>query len=273
MELRTPLATPATEPAPDPAAGSAATVRAEIAIAQMRRDRERLDAAQQEILTLRAQAAGIPDRRGPHPARRVLRRFFLRLPPSVRETILGLRARVRPPVAAAGVADAPPVAIPLRGRALVIDDHWPQPDRDAGSIEIVNLVQALKALGFDVALAAGLEHAVASPARAALEAAGIRCLSAADAPTLEAYLAREGSALDLCVLCRVYCGGRFLETVLHCARKARVVFHSIDLHYLRLERQAQLEGGAEAATAARLVRAREEEVMRASDATVVVSET
>jgi len=268
MELRPPL----TLPAPGSITGLADVVRAEIAIAQMRRDRGRLEAAQQEILALRAQAAGMPERRAPRRARQALRHLFLLLPPGVRETVLSLRARARPPLAAPALVDAPPVAMPVRGRALVIDDHWPQPDRDAGSIEIVNLVQALQALGFEVALAAGLEHGMTSPARAALEAAGIRCVSAADAPSLEAYLAREGSALDLCVLCRVYCGGRFLETVLHSARKARVVFHSIDLHYLRLERQAQLEGGEEAAAAAWQVRAREEEVMRASDATVVVSD-
>jgi len=60
--------------------------------------------------------------------------------------------------------------------------------------------------------------------------------------------------------------------VLAQARKARVVFHSIDLHYLRLERQARLEGDAQALAVAGQVRAREEAVMRASDATVVVSE-
>jgi glycosyltransferase involved in cell wall biosynthesis len=136
----------------------------------------------------------------------------------------------------------------------------------------VNLARALAALGFEVRLAAGLEHAAAAEARQALEAAGLRCLSPADAPSLEAYLVREGHGLDLCVLCRVYCGGRFLEDVLAHARAARVVFHSIDLHYLRLERQARLEGGAEAARIAGQVRTREQAVMRASDATVVVSE-
>jgi glycosyltransferase involved in cell wall biosynthesis len=260
MDLRPPppLQRPAAvSPTADP-------IRAEIAIAQMRRDRARLDAAQQEIMALRSGAAA---RRGPSRARRVARGLFLRLPPPLRAAILGLRAR---PQAAPPAAPHDPV--PVRGRALVIDDHWPQPDRDAGSIEIVNLVEALRALGFEVALAAGLEHGTASPARAALEAAGIRCVTDADAPSLEAYLAREGSGLDLCVLCRVYCGGRFLEEVLRSARKARIVFHSIDLHYLRLERQARLEGGAEAADVARQVRAREEAVMRACDATVVVSD-
>ena len=233
-----------------------------VAVAQMRRDRARLARAQEEILALRAGAAP------PGPRQRLrgrLRRAFLLLPQGVQRAVLRLRGtRAVPAPAAAAHMPAP------RGRALVIDDHWPRPDRDAGSIEIVNLVQALRALGFEVMLAAGMEHGAAPPCPEALE--GVRCLSVADAPSVAAFLAREGHGLDLCVLCRVYCGGRFLEDVLAQARKARVVFHSIDLHYLRLERQARLEGGAEAEAVAARVRAREEEIMRASDATVVVSD-
>lgn len=242
-------------------------VPAAVAEAQMRRDRERLARAQAEILALRH---GAPAART-GTLRRVARRVFRLLPFPVQRGVAALR---RPAAAQAGPV-VPGMGMPaaaVRGRALVIDDHWPRPDRDAGSIEIVNLVQALEALGFETVLAAGLEHDGGAQAREVLEAAGIRCLSAADAPSVEAFLAREGPALDLCVLCRVYCGGRFLEGVLAQARAARIVFHSIDLHYLRLERQAQLEGGAEAAAAARQVRAREQEIMRASDATVVVSD-
>jgi glycosyltransferase involved in cell wall biosynthesis len=237
-------------------------VRAEVAMAQMRRDRARLARAQAEILALQAGAAAPSARQR---LRHGLRHAFLRLPVAVQRAVLSWRRRDH---AQGGVPAAPAV----RGRALVIDDHWPRPDRDAGSIEIVNLVQALQGLGFEVVLGAGQEHEGGGEARQALEAMGIRCLSPAQAPSVAAFLAREGHGLDLCVLCRVYCGGRFLEDVLAHARKARVVFHSIDLHYLRLERQALLEGGAQATVVAAQVRAREQAVMRESDATVVVSE-
>lgn len=237
-------------------------VRAEVVVAQMRRDRERLARAQVEILALQAGAARAAPRQC---LRQGLRHAFLRLPVAVQLAVLSLRRR------AIALGEVPAAAV-SRGRVLVIDDQWPRPDRDAGSIEVVNLVQALQALGFEAVLAAGQEHAEGVEARQALEAAGVRCLSPAQAPSVAAFLAREGHGLDLCVLCRVYCGGRFLEEVLAHARKARVVFHSIDLHYLRLERQALLEGGTEAAAVAAQVRAREQAVMRASDATVVVSE-
>ncbi len=241
-------------------------IRACIATAQMRRDRGRLDQAQQEILALRAGTPRVAA--SPQRARQALRRIFHLLPTGMQDLVRRWRAAAPP----AAVAATPPTRGKGRGRALVIDDHWPRPDRDAGSMEIVNLAHSLRALGFEVVLAAGLEHDAPSAARDALVADGIACLSPDDAPSVEAFLASQGSTLDLCVLCRVYCGGRFLEDVLRSARKARILFHSIDLHYLRLERQAGLEGGEAAASVARQVRAREEAVMRLSDATIVVSD-
>ena len=271
MEVRWPLVPPAVERTQNPVQ-SEPTIRPQIAAAQMRRDRRRLEHAQQEILALQAQATRFAGGQR-HYILHALRLIFHRLPPGVQKAIRRWRPKRSSPVA--GVAAMMEQAggdAPVRGRALVIDDHWPRPDRDVGSIEIVNLAKALTALGFDVVLAAGLEHCEGLAARNALVSEGIRCLSMSDAPSVEAFLAQQGNTIDLCVLCRVYCGGRFLEAVQRSARKARIVFHSIDLHFLRLERQAVVEGGEAAAAIARQVRAREVEIMRSSDATVVVSD-
>jgi hypothetical protein len=172
----------------------------------------------------------------------------------------------------APVGPEPVVAQRLsRGRALVIDDHWPQPDRDSGSIDIVNLLRALDALGFDVIFAAAQEHDIPSPAREALLRSGLRCLLPSDAPSVDDFLVRQGHSLDLCVLCRVYCGGRFLETVRRHALTARVLFNTIDLASLREERRAEAMGDATLRAAVRDVRAREREIILASEATLVVS--
>ncbi len=159
-----------------------------------------------------------------------------------------------------------------RGRALVIDHHWPEPDRDSGSVDIVNLALALGHLGFDVVLAATEEPAGSSPARAKLEALGIRCLQPELDGTLEPYLARHGAQLDLCVLCRVYCGGAFLETVQRSCGRARIVFNSIDLNFLREERRAKMLNDERLLALLPDLRAREEHIIRESDATILVSE-
>jgi glycosyltransferase involved in cell wall biosynthesis len=224
-----------------------------IAAAQARRDRARLAAAQAEIERLRTELA--------------------QTPPGVKAALKrSLRARlerfVRP---RPGPAPAPVAAAAPRGRALIIDDHWPQPDRDSGSVDICNLAEALMALGFDVVLAAAKALHGAQPARAALQARGIPCLMPADGETMEDFIARQGGGFDLCMLCRVFCGGEYLEAVLaHCV-KARIVFNSIDLNFLREARKAELLGDAGLRKIAEEIRPREEHVIRSCDATIVVS--
>jgi glycosyltransferase involved in cell wall biosynthesis len=246
-------------------------VRAPLLTAQMRRDRDRLAAAQAEIALLQARLARL-ESLTPTRAYRGAVKLYRQLPVGLRQAVHRLRGSH-----AAGPAPLPEAAPPAgpapRGRALVIDDNWPRPDRDSGSLDIVNLVQSLDRLGFEVILAAAREHEAEAPARDALVAAGLRCLRPEETPSVEAFLEAQGPTLDLCVLCRVYCGGRFLEPALAQARKARIVFNSVDLHFLRLERQARIEDDAKALAIAQQVRAREEAIIRASDATIVVSAT
>ncbi|HEY8609951.1 MAG TPA: glycosyltransferase [Roseomonas sp.] len=241
-------------------------VRAPLLTAQMRRDRKRLAETQAEIAALRArvhQLEGMPA----HRAYEKVQRAYRILPPGLRGVVARMRNRV-PHATGPASSEARPAS---RGRAIVIDDHWPRPDRDSGSVDVVNMAQALGHLGFDVVLAAAREHDEVSPARDALTRAGLRCLLPSEAASVEEFLAREGVTLDLCVLCRVYCGGRFLETALRDAVSARIVFNSIDLNFLRLERQAHLEQDEAGLVVARAVREREEEIIRRSDATIVVS--
>jgi glycosyltransferase involved in cell wall biosynthesis len=233
---------------------------AEITRAQAQRDRHRLIAALAEISRLRIRLEqlerDVADRR--LPVARVVARA------------IGLDKRPPMPVATTmPITDVPPAS---RGRVLVIDHHWPQPDRDSGSVDIFNLMQALAALGFDAVLAASEQHEGPQPARDWLIGQGIACLQPRDAPSVGDYIARHGVMLDLCVLCRVYCGGAFLETVqAHCPI-ARFVFNSIDLNFLREERRAHMTGDARLLGLIDQIRAREEHVIRSCDATLVVSE-
>lgn len=248
-------------------------VDSRVITAQMRRDRIRLAAAQAELAALRQRVGELEQA---HPVRAVrllrrvalgaLRRGFHLLPEGMQQA--GRRLRAEPAAPSAALVVTQPAS---RGLALVIDDHWPQPNRDSGSVDIVNLVSSLNDLGFEVVLAAAREMGGASAARDALVRAGVPCLMPADAGSIEAFLDRRGAEVDLCVLCRVYCGGRFLEAVQRNCRKARLVFNSIDLNFLREERKALLSGDPAALDIARHVRMREIEIIRGCDATIVVS--
>ena len=73
------------------------------------------------------------------------------------------------------------------------------------------------------------------------------------------------------MLCRVYCGGRYLEAVKHHAPRTRTIFNTVDLHYLREERVARLHEDTIALRRAEATRERELYLVRQADATTVVS--
>ena len=229
-----------------------------ILAAQAQRDRRKLVIARAEIEALSQKVAmleGSLSRRAGAPARRVIRL---------------LRRLVARPGPQDKVAE--PMAAPAaRGRALVIDHHWPRPDRDSGSVDIVNLVQALAALGFETILAASQEHEGKQPARERLIEHGVRCLQDWESASVDSFIRDYGLSLDLCVMCRVFCGGAFLESLQRHAPQARLVFNSIDLNYLREERRAQLEQDDVLTSLIPKLREREEHLIRSSDATFVVS--
>ena len=88
---------------------------------------------------------------------------------------------------------------------------------------------------------------------------------------LDRFLETDGESLALCVLIRVHAGGRFFESVRRFAGNARVVFNTIDLHFLREEREALLKGDASGLAVAAATRQRELYLVRQADATIVVS--
>ena len=91
----------------------------------------------------------------------------------------------------------------------------------------------------------------------------VRCL-----PT---FLAERGREFDVIVLSRHYIAAKHLSSVRSFAPQALLVFDTVDLHFLRAERLAELEGGAMAKAGARAKREEEIALIRKSDLTLVVS--
>ena len=104
------------------------------------------------------------------------------LPRRLRQGQEGPRARPE------GALSAPAPFLPDgQFRVLIVDDRWPQPDRDSGSLDAVNLVEALLAFGFEVTFAAVCEYAVETPYREALAQRAVTCLGPDRAPSIEAF--------------------------------------------------------------------------------------
>jgi GT2 family glycosyltransferase len=158
-----------------------------------------------------------------------------------------------------------------RRHVLVIDESTPRPDRDSGSLRLVNLMRLLREEGAHVVfLPADRAHDGAYTE--ALQQLGIEVWHAPFVGPPAAWLRRHGRRFDTIVVCRHFVASEFLPALREHAPQARIVFDSIDLHYLRERRGAELASDAALLRAAERTRALELDVIARSDATLVVSQ-
>ncbi len=157
-----------------------------------------------------------------------------------------------------------------KGRALFIDATTPMPDHDSGSMRFTAMLELMVERGWLVTF---MPQNLKWDGRysEALQHAGVEVLSAPAIGSLESWIKTNGRDLDLVLVSRHY----VLEPVLkmlrtHCPG-ARVIFDTVDLHFLREQRQAELSGSASMHRAAERTRAIELKLMRSSDISLVVS--
>lgn len=161
---------------------------------------------------------------------------------------------------------------PGTAQILIVDSITPDIARDSASLRLVNLMRMLRAAGAHVVfLPADGHHAGA--ATQALQALGVEAWHAPHVAGVARWMREHGSRFSRVVLCRHYIAREFLPLVRTHAPQARVVFDSIDLHYVREQRGAEIAGDAALARAAARTRALELDVVARSDETLVVSAT
>ncbi len=157
-----------------------------------------------------------------------------------------------------------------RHRVLVVDATTPTPDQDSGSLRMVNLMRLLGELGCQVSFLP--ENRLYVPRyTAALQALGVEALHAPLAQDPVKLLRERGREFDLVLLSRHYVATPFYGLVRLYAPQARLVFDTVDLHYLREQRAAELAGDAALARHAAATRAQELKLIREADVTLVVS--
>ncbi len=157
-----------------------------------------------------------------------------------------------------------------RKRILIIDAVIPTPDQDSGSLRMVYMLNILKDLDCQVTLAPSTLEDI-EPYGEDLRRSGIEVLCRPNYDNLENHLKRHGGEIDVAILSRLTVADRFLPLVRRHAPQARVVYDTVDLHFLREERQAELENNAELREAAKATRKLETGFIRDSDLTYVVS--
>ena len=106
----------------------------------------------------------------------------------------------------------------------------------------------------------------------ALRDEGIEVLHAPYVQSMSDYLRAKGDLYDVVVLCRHYIAIGLVDLLRECHPKTKVWFDTIDLHYLRLRRQYELDGKSATRDMAEHAYQEESQVIAKTDLTIVVSE-
>jgi GT2 family glycosyltransferase len=129
-----------------------------------------------------------------------------------------------------------------KARALVIDVCTPKPDHDAGSIETYHYLLMLRSIGYEVTFISVVDAHIIDNYVFDLQKKGIECIYQPYLESIEEYISKMGKYFDLVFLFRAPFGGKYIDRVREFAPKAKIVFHTIDLHSLREQREREIAG-------------------------------
>ncbi|AOI47634.1 hypothetical protein WI23_04395 [Burkholderia oklahomensis C6786] len=153
---------------------------------------------------------------------------------------------------------------------LIIDALTPDASRDSGSLRMINIMRLLNEMGWRISFMAS--NRLASPVEiAALGRIGVHVLCKPWMASLTRWLKREGDQLAAVMLCRHYVATPNLKLIKQLAPQARILFDTVDLHFLREQRAAALTDNQALARKANMSRRHELALIRACDVSFVVS--
>jgi glycosyltransferase involved in cell wall biosynthesis len=155
-------------------------------------------------------------------------------------------------------------------RVLMIDATTPQPDHDSGSLRLVNCMRVLKSEGHAVTFFAD-NRAWIEKYTPELQQLGVEVLWHPFMGDPVRWFRDNGSRFDLVFISRHYVASAYIGLVRLHAPQATLVFDTVDLHYLREQREAELANRDDLMHAADVTRTRELALIRSSDVTLVVS--
>jgi GT2 family glycosyltransferase/SAM-dependent methyltransferase/glycosyltransferase involved in cell wall biosynthesis len=155
------------------------------------------------------------------------------------------------------------------GRVLVVDDRVPMPDRDSGSRRMSQLILLLRDLGLAVTFVPNDGDGQGRYAKA-LQREGIEVLHG----TLDRRkLLRDlAPGLDVAILSRPDSAWRWLPLVEEHCPATKIIYDTVDLHFLREARRAEVESDPTAVRAAKRYYNMELSLATRADAVLVVSE-
>ncbi|MGZ8157385.1 MAG: glycosyltransferase, partial [Methylobacter sp.] len=156
-------------------------------------------------------------------------------------------------------------------RVLVLDACTPTPNQDAGSIVTFNMLLLLREMDFQVTFIPEHNLLYLPEYTPALQSAGIEVLYAPYITSVEQHLNEFGERYDLVLVFRAEVLENNIKLIRRECPQAKVLFHTVDLHFLRMTREATLLNDSEKMMEAKQMKQREFAALCLSDASIVVS--
>lgn len=159
----------------------------------------------------------------------------------------------------------------IRPLALVVDAYLPMPDKDSGSVRMLAMLDILQSLSFGVAFAAKGLHC-STPYADDLLARGIRVLCRPQVKSFAGWLEQNAQNIALVILSRAAVADRYMDLVRSTCPGAKIIYDTVDLHFVREERQAALQKSRLLAASAQARKRQELALAQGADHTLVVSD-
>lgn len=155
--------------------------------------------------------------------------------------------------------------------ALIIEETLPTPDKDSGSVRMIAMIRGLQQLGYKVTFWPN-DMKPKSPYVTQMQQMGVEV--AYGSIDFMQFARHYASFYDLVIMSRPEICAKYINICKAHFTNAKLVYDTVDLHYVRLARQAEVEkSNAEALLEqSRWFRVLEHGLMERTDATLVVSE-
>ncbi len=175
--------------------------------------------------------------------------------------------KARPAIGDLAFLNNPP---PNRKKILVIDHHVPMFDKDAGSVRMFHILNILRQLGHRVTFVPD-NLANISPYGQELQKRGIEIIYHPFFKKVRDYLISHGPDFDAVILSRCDFARKHIEDTRLYAPQSRVIFDTVDLHFVRVDREAQITNDSKTREKALLQKELEYNLIDQADETWVVS--
>lgn len=155
--------------------------------------------------------------------------------------------------------------------ALIIEESLPTPDKDSGSVRMVAMIKSLQSLGYKITFWPNSLNKI-EPYAHNLQQMGVEVVYG-NVDFMQ-FSRHYGSFYDLVIMSRPEICARYVGICKNLYPKAKLIYDTVDLHYVRLKRQAEVEkeNAEQLNEQSRWYEILEKGLMERVDATLVVSE-